>query len=677
MKTLLLPSFALGESRFLTMAVSSTIAAVAALFLLRLDVRLRQNAESYRGLVEQSPDSVLVHRQGKIVFANNACAELLGAFSADQLIGMQLFELVHPEERAWVEQLAARREGDLSAPLLRTERRYIRLDHREIQLDSLVKPVLYQGQPSTQVAFRDISERKRAEEKLQQSEERFYKAFNVNPEPLIINTLSEGRYVDVNDSFLRVTGYRREEVIGRTAREMNLWKRHEDRARYLETLSGKRSVRDLEIIFQTKAGAQRTGLISAEFIDIGGEKCAIAVIRDVTERNVLELQLRQAQKMEAIGQLTGGIAHDFNNLLGVIIGYGDTLEAQLDQGSKLQKSAVQIQKAAQRAASLTRQLLAFSRQQMLEPAVLGLNTIVVDLQKMLKRLIGENIELTAVLDPELGRVKADQGQIEQVLINLVVNARDAMPHGGTLRIETANLDADGKYVRQYPPMSPGSFIMLAVTDTGVGMDPETQAHIFEPFFTTKERGKGTGLGLATVYGVVKQSGGFIWVRSEPGHGTTFTVLLPRVEEPVTTVAAETSSTDSWRGSETILLAEDEESLRKLIVNMLSDNGYSVLEAANAGEAVEMARKVRGKIDLLLTDVVMPGMSGPELANELVSLYPGIKVLYMSGYAEFGSRQNRASRQDHPLLQKPFTQQTLARKVREVLKSSRAPVLSSR
>ena len=676
-KTLLFPSIKLWESHLVTIVVSGTIAAVTAFFALRRYERLRQSEESYRQLVEESPDAIWVHRRGAIVFANSACAAIFGASSVDELIGKQMLDFVHPDDRAVVQEALEIREGDLSALSLRTERKYIGLNGKKLEVESMVRPVLYQGEASTQVVFRDISERKAAERELRRSEARFYKAFNVNPEPILINTLSEGRYVDVNESFLRVTGYQREEVIGHTTREMELWKRPEDRARYLEALKEEGSVRDLEIMFQTKSGAQRVGLVSAEIIDIAGQKCAIAVFKDITERSLLEMQLRQAQKMEAVGQLSGGIAHDFNNLLGVILGYSDILETQLDPNSKLYKSAEQIKKAGQRAASLTRQLLAFSRQQVLEPTVLGLNTIVVDTEKMLRRLIGENIELRVVLDPELGRARADQGQIEQIIINLAVNARDAMPQGGILTIETANIEADDSYVREHPPMSAGSFILLSVTDTGVGMDRETQAHIFEPFFTTKERGKGTGLGLATVYGVVKQSGGFVWVHSEPGQGTTFEILLPRVEEPVRTVAPATCSAGSWRGSETVLLVEDEESLRKLILRMLSENGYAVLEAANAIQAMEIARQASGKIDLLLTDVVMPGMNGSELADQLVSLYPWIKTLYMSGYTEFAVPLSDIVRQEGPLLQKPFTQQSLLRKLREVLENSRASILASR
>jgi two-component system, cell cycle sensor histidine kinase and response regulator CckA len=574
-------------------------------------------------------------------------------------------EMIHVDDRpAWdtaVEGLAAKRAFQAEYRILLPDGsiRWLR-SHAQTELSDT-------GSRLLTGASIDVTE---AKELLM----RFYKAFNVNPEPILINAYSDGRYVDVNDSFLRVTGYRREEVLGHTAREMKLWNRAEDRARYLEMLKGTGSVRDLEIIFQTKAGAQRTGLVSAELIDIGGEKCAIAVIKDITERSILEKQLRQAQRMEAVGQLTGGIAHDFNNLLGVIIGYSDILEAQLDPSSKFHKNAKEIHKAGQRAASLTRQLLAFSRQQVLEPRVLALNTIVIETKKMLERLLGENIELKTVLDPALGRVKADQGQVEQVIINLAVNARDAMPEGGKLTIETANVEANDNYIRQHAPMSTGSFVALTITDTGVGMNAETQAHIFEPFFTTKERGKGTGLGLATVYGVVKQSGGFIWVQSEPGQGSTFRVLLPRIEEPV---ARDSRTSESSRGSETILLTEDEESLRQLILSMLSENGYAVLEAANATEAMEIVHQARGKIDLLLTDVVMPGVGGPELADQLVALYPQIKVLYMSGYTEFAAPQNKILQQGRPLLQKPFTQQSLARKVRDVLTDSHAPELSLR
>ena len=375
------------------------------------------------------------------------------------------------------------------------------------------------------VFLRDITDRKEAEN-------RFYKVFNVSPEPTVIIAFPEGRYIGVNESFLRITGHSREESIGRTSMELKLFKRVEDRDRLIDHLKEHGSVRDIEMNFYTKAGEERVGLHSAEHIEIGGEKCIIAVLKDITERKLLEQRLRQAQKMEAIGQFSGGIAHDFNNMLGVIIGYSEILEQRLPPGDPLLKECGQIKKAGQSAASLTRQLLAFSRQQMLEPRVLSLNTVAADTEKMLRRLIGEHIELITKLAPDLGQVKADPGQIEQVILNLAVNARDAMPDGGKLIIETRNTYLDEEYTLNHPPTVPGSYVMLVMTDTGVGIDVQTQAHIFEPFFTTKEIGKGTGLGLATVYGVVKQSGGYIWVYSEPGLGSTFRIYLPRVDEPV-------------------------------------------------------------------------------------------------------------------------------------------------
>ena len=503
----------------------------------------------------------------------------------------------------------------------------------------------------------DITERKKAEE-------RFYKAFNVNPEPMTIATASEGRFVDVNESFLRVTGYCREEVIGRTSLELEFWARPEDRNRFTEILQKHGSVRDLEIIFRTKSGKLRTGLDSADVIELSGVKCIIAIFKDVTEKKSLEKQLRQSQKMEAIGQFSGGIAHDFNNLLGVIIGYSEVLEVGLGQGSELRKNAEEITKAGQRAASLTRQILAFSRQQMLEQKVLNLNTVVTETEKMLRRMIGANIELSTALDAELGQIKADQGQMEQVILNLAGNARDAMPDGGKLIIATENKTLDQEYALDHPPTVPGNYIMLTVTDTGIGMDAKTQAHIFEPFFTTKAVGKGTGLGLATVYGVVKQSGGYIWVSSEIGQGSTFTIFLPRVDEAVQWNRQSDLANGSVRGSETILLVEDEESLRALTRTVLEQSGYTVLEADCGSRAIEISRQYQGHIHLLLTDMVMPAMNGRAVAKKLMPIHPEMRVIYMSGYA--GYNPGGATSSEAIFLCKPFTRDALVRKVHEVL-----------
>ena len=367
-----------------------------------------------------------------------------------------------------------------------------------------------------------------------------------------------------------------------------------------------------------------------------------------------------------MGRLAGGIAHDFNNLLTVIKGNGDILLGLVEQGGLQRRSVEQLRKAADRAASLTRQLLAFSRMQVLQPKVLDLNAVIEDLGKMLPRLISEDIELVFAPGKALGLVKADPGQIEQVILNLAVNARDAMPNGGKLVIETRNFTMGDEYSRRHPPASPGEYVMLAVNDTGHGMDLETQSHIFEPFFTTKEQGKGTGLGLATVYGIVKQSGGFIWVYSEPGLGTAFKIYLPRVDKPVE-LAEPTKNTDgAVHGTETILLAEDEDDLRELVGEFLRKNGYTVLETRNGIEALHVAEHHDGPIHLLMTDVVMPKMGGWKLAERLITVRPALKVVYLSGYSEYSAAPDDSSKWRASFVQKPFAMDALARKIREVL-----------
>ncbi|MGA8013314.1 MAG: PAS domain S-box protein [Candidatus Acidiferrales bacterium] len=392
----------------------------------------------------------------------------------------------------------------------------------------------------------------------------------------------------------------------------------------------------------------------------------VIVNRDVSERRQLEEKFRQAQKMEAVGRLSGGVAHDFNNLLGVIIGYAEFLQESLAPEDKLRGSVDEILKAGKRAASLTRQLLAFSRQQVLDPKVLDLNGVVSDMEKMLRRLIGEDVELSTVLSPELGRLKADQGQLEQVVMNLVVNARDAMPQGGKLVIDTQNMVMDDAFIRRYPyPVQAGPYVCLTVTDSGIGMDPETKARAFEPFFTTKEKGKGTGLGLSTVYGVVKQSGGYIDIDSSPGAGTTFKIYLPRVHDAIK-AESPTGTATSFTGNETILLAEDETSLRTLTRNTLELCGYKVLEAKDGIEALEVSDRHQGSIDLLLTDMVMPGMGGRALAQELTRRRPDIRLAYMSGYTGQAVGSQGPVDPGSVFLLKPFTREVLTRKIREAL-----------
>jgi two-component system cell cycle sensor histidine kinase/response regulator CckA len=757
----------------------------------RAEEQLSKSEESYRQFVEESPDAVLVHRQGKIIFANRACVALFDASSTGELLGKQILDFVHPEDREDVRQKIREYNRDFTN-VRYNETRLIGLSGKETYTEVLACSIMYHGKAAIQVNYRDISLRKQAEKKLLESEaslaiaqqvahlgswerdlsntdsweegpvrwsdetfrilgynvggiemsranfvrsihpddrdharelmaaalregrpynndyriilpngternlhaqakivydketnrpskivgiihdvterkkaeERFYKAFNANPEPMTIATLSEGRFIDVNESFLRVTGHQREGVIGRTSLEVNFWKSPEDRASYAEVLEKQGETRDREIAFLTKSGEERAALDSADVVEFDGEKCVIATFKDITDRKNLEKQLRQAQKMEAIGQLSGGIAHDFNNLLGVIIGYCEILEERLPAGDSLQKCVHEIKKAGTRAASLTRQLLAFSRQQVLEPNILALNAIVGNVEKMLGRLLGEDIDIESALERGVGNIKADQGQIEQVIINLAVNARDAMPHGGRLTILTANVDLDEEYARSHPPQPPGRYVLLSVSDTGIGMDAATQAHIFEPFFTTKEQGKGTGLGLSTVYGVIRQSGGHIWVYSEPGFGTTFKIYLPRTEEAARCEIPTAGSATPLHAAETILLVEDEESLRELTRSLLADNGYTVLSAGQPADAIEIARQYKGPIHLLLTDVVMPGMSGLVLAGKLAPAWPDMKVVYMSGYTAFTHPKLFDS--DATVLSKPVARDMLLRKVHEVL-----------
>jgi two-component system cell cycle sensor histidine kinase/response regulator CckA len=433
-------------------------------------------------------------------------------------------------------------------------------------------------------------------------------------------------------------------------------------------LSGLNAGKRIEVTAQRADGTQFPAEITVSPVYLAAPTVYAIWLRDITEQRHLENQLWRSQKMEAVGRLAGGVAHDFNNLLTVITGYSDLVLASLAEGDPRRKNVEEILKAGERASSLTRQLLAFSRRQVLAPQPLDLNSVVMNLDKMLRRLIGEDIDVLNVLAANLWTVKADPGQIEQVLVNLAVNARDAMPKGGKLTIETANIGIGIEAARQYdPPMPGGDYVMLAVSDNGFGMDQETQSLVFEPFFTTKEEGKGTGLGLATVYGIVKQSGGFIWVYSEPGCGASFKIYLPRVqEERKGGRAASLNETPPAKGTETLLLVEDECAVRELVRGVLESAGYTVLEAAGGEEAIRMAAAHRRPIDLLLTDVVMPKMGGRDVAKAVEKMDPDIRVVYMSGYAEKAIVHQGILEPGAVLLQKPFTPDGLVRKIREVL-----------
>ncbi len=498
--------------------------------------------------------------------------------------------------------------------------------------------------------------------------EELFRLITENAVDMIAVVDVKGRRLYNSPSYKKILGYTPQELGGTTAGdEIHPEDREKvQRAAAAARLTGKGT--NLEYRMRHKNGSWRTLESQASTIEKGGKVEKLVIVnRDVTERKRLEEQFRQSQKMEAIGRLSGGVAHDFNNLLGVIIGYGEIVQDGTAADSPLRTCIDEILKAGHRAATLTRQLLAFSRQQVMDPRVLDLNVVVKDMEKMLLRLIGEDVQLKTSLDPALALIKADQGQVEQVIMNLVVNARDAMPGGGELRIETSNFHMDEAFVRRYPyPVLVGDYVLLTVTDNGVGMDATTRARIFEPFFTTKEKGKGTGLGLSTVYGVVKQSGGYIDVASEPGAGASLKIYLPKVDVAVDLQKQSTELPLSLRGTETVLLVEDETSLRELSRHLLELCGYSILEAQSGEEALKKSHAHAGAIHLLLTDVVMPGMSGRGLADQIGKHRPETRVVYMSGYTGQTVGDHGVLAEGSFFLPKPFTRDSLARKVREAL-----------
>jgi len=629
---------------------------------------LRESQQRMTAIVDSAMDSIIsVDEQQRIVLFN-AAAEKMFRCSATEALGQPVERFI-PERFRSAHGAHIRRFGETGV----TKRVMgvmdwlcaVRADGEEFQVEASISRVESSGKPLFTVILRDVTERRRAEEALRKSEERFGKAFRSSPLAATISTEAEGRYLDVNEAFLQMLGYQLREVIGRTAQELDFWEQPSQRLEMIRQLKESGRVAGFQTQFTTSKGKIRQAEVSAEVVELDGQRCMLAITRDITETRQLEEQLRQAQKMEAVGLLAGGLSHDFNNLLNVILGNTELLLEKIQSG-KPQHYAEEIKKAARRATQLTRQLLAFSRKQVLRPALLDVNAVVSDVVKILRHLVGEDVQIVVEDETNLDSVWADPGQVEQILMNLATNARDAMPNGGIFTIRTENAELGPDHIARHSHVAPGRYIRLSVSDTGLGMSEEVQSRAFEPFFTTKPLGGGTGLGLATVYRIVKESGGYVWISSALGAGTTFDIYLPRVDEPAPALIGELEERSEYpKGTETVLLLEDEGSLREVTCEMLTVGGYSVLQAGRGGQAIELARQYKGLIHLMVSDVVLPDISGLSAVAAVQALHPETRVLFVSGYAERSVVQKIIAA-GAILLQKPVSRSDLLRKVDEIL-----------
>lgn len=637
----------------------------------RIDEALRESDEKFHQLADNITDAFWIRTadMSKVLFISRAFEKIWGR-PVDELYDKpeSWVDFIHPDDQKWV----ARTFAELSGEQQRLEIKY-----RIIRPNSDIRWIKTRAFPVKNTdgeliryagIVSDITEERRADEALRESEEK-YRTILENIEDGYFEVDAAGSFTFFNDSICQTFGYSRQEMMGKNNRD------------YMDEQNAKKVFQTFNEVFRTgkpakgidweinrKDGSRR--IIEASVTrrdDVNGKPIGFrGLVRDITERRDLEDRFRQSQKMEAIGVLAGGIAHDFNNLLTAINGYSDLVLRQLNADDPIKGQITEIKNAGDRAAALTGQLLAFSRKQILKPRVHNLNSVISEIEKMLRRIIRENIELRTKLAPDLGNIKADPGQIEQVIMNLAVNARDAMPGGGMLVIQTENYYLGEDYVSQNLAVTPGDFVRISVTDTGEGMDEETQRRIFDPFFTTKEVGKGTGLGLSTVYGIVKQSGGDIMVYSELGKGTTFKIYLPCVDEQIQRPKWAGDAEEDLSGTETILLVEDEDIVRHLVYEILTSNGYKVLVAGTGAAAIEIAENYTKEIHLLLTDVIMPKMGGTELQKTLSAFKPDIKVLFMSGYTDDAISQSGVLNTGTAFIEKPFTPDKLARKVRELL-----------
>ncbi len=602
---------------------------------------------------------LLMDSRGHVCDANRAALAAYG-YTLDEITALGIRELRAASTRDEInDQMAhAARDG------VQFETVHVRRDGSEFPCEVSSRRVELDGESFLVSVVRDLSERRRAQAELREKENLFTTVFHNSPVVVSIVDLETNKYVDVSDSYLRILGVKREEVIGKSFSELGLTLDAPDLERFAHAVQT-RFAGEFEVRVRARDGRALDTIHSLEFIELAGRPCVVAFAHDITEHKRLEEQLQHAQRMEAVGRLAGGVAHDFNNILTAVRGHSEILLAVLPEDSPHRRHADQIHRASLRAAALTSQLLAFSRKQVLQPRTLDLNALVANLTAMLRRLIGEHVELRTTLAERLGAVRADAGQLEQVLTNLVINARDAMPAGGVLAIATENVDVANAAVSQQVGVPVGRWVMLSVSDSGSGMDETTRTRVFEPFFTTKEAGKGTGLGLSTAYGIVTQSGGQITVDSTLGRGTMFRVYLPRIDAP-TTASGRFALDDGVgpRGTETVLLIEDDGDVREFVRDVLRAHGYDVLPAVDGTQALTLIEQHAGPIHLVVTDVIMPRMMGSEVAARIAALRPSIKVLYISGYP--GDAIVKQGVPEHAFVQKPFSVSTLARRVRALL-----------
>jgi two-component system cell cycle sensor histidine kinase/response regulator CckA len=632
--------------------------------LVRQHEKLRNRELRFRRLFESGVAGITIsdldHNFKEV---NDAFLKMLGYTRENMQSGELTWGAISPLDRLvsdTEDRVKLQSEGFL--PL--REREYVHKDGRRVA--ALEGSAILDGTTECISYVADISVREREVAALRASVVQYRALFDRSPLPKFLYDNETLRILAVNDAAVRNYGYSHAAFLRMAFDEIRSENPGEAPLQPAGG-GGPASAPSGSWKHKKKDGSVIDVDITIQEFALGDRPCSLAIAADVTDRNRMELQLRQAQKMDAVGSLAGGIAHDFNNMLSVILSYGEMMTAELTPGDPNACDLAEIMAAANRAAALTRQLLIFSRQQILQPKVLDLNLIVDSLAKMLTRLVGEDLELNVVNAPGLGRVTVDAGQIEQVLMNLVVNARDAMPKGGRLTIETANVEVDAA-ASTHAGVAPGSYVMLTVTDTGLGMSAATRERIFEPFFTTKPRGKGTGLGLSTVFGIVQQSGGGLKVASELGRGTVFTVYLPRAAADRDVLRVAVTEPRAKRGRETVLVVEDEESVRTVIRRVLQREGYSVLESRSGADALALSDQHAGRIDLLLTDVVMPHMSGRELAEQLCPQRPEMKVLYISGYTDDSIIRHGVLHSSVAFLQKPVTPDALTKKLREVIDS---------